>query len=245
MSASPQIVLIGADTPRARAYATSLERAGLGPVQGIFYGEPSPSKSRAKQEGQLLGDLWLPFFDMCVADVFVRNNWPCRWLKAEKINDQLCVDALRESGAKLAVFAGKGGEIVSAEVLDQGVPVLHMHPGRLPEQRGSTTIYYSILEGKSCAVSALLMDKEIDAGPVVAINTYPIPASEIDVDIIYDCAVRADTMVKVLRHYLQYGELPKTEVSDESAGRLFYVVHPLLKHLAILSLKKHLAVNGE
>ena len=236
MNSNQRIVLIGADTPRARAYATSLERSGLGPVEGIFYGEPSPTKQRAASEGQLLGDVWLPFFDASVADVFARNGWPCRWLQAEKINNKLCVDALRESGASLAIFAGRGGEIVSAEVLDQGVPVLHMHPGRLPEQRGSTIIYYSILEGKSCAVSALLMDKEIDAGPVVAINAYAIPTSDVDVDVIYDCAIRADTMVKVLHHLRHHRELPSATTSHESAGRLYYVVHPLLKHIALLSL---------
>ena len=238
MNANQRIVLIGADTPRARAYATSLERAGLGPVEGVFYGEPSPAKQRTASEGRMFGEVWLPFFDASVADIFTRNGWPCRWLQAEKINNQLCVAALRESGASLAVFAGRGGEIVSSEVLDQGVPVLHMHPGRLPDQRGSTTIYYSILEGKSCAVSALLMDKEIDAGPVVAINAYAIPTSDVDVDVIYDCAIRADTMVKVLRHLRQHGELPRAKKSDKSAGRLFYVVHPLLKHLALLSSKK-------
>jgi methionyl-tRNA formyltransferase len=237
MNSNQNILLIGADTPRARAYATSLERAGLGPVEGIFYGEPSPTKQRAAaSEGQMLGDVWVPFFDASVADVFVRNDWPCRWLQAEKINDKECVDALSKSGASLAVFAGRGGEIVSAEVLNQGVPVLHMHPGRLPEQRGSTIIYYSILEGKSCSVSALLMDKEIDAGPVVAINAYAIPTANIDVDVIYDCAIRADTMVKVLQYLRLHNTLPSATTSEESSGRLYYVVHPLLKHIALLSL---------
>lgn len=238
MIANQRIVLIGADTPRARAYATSLERAGLGPIEGIFYGEPAPAKERSVSEGCMFGDIWLPFVDASVADVFSRNGWPFRWLRAEKINNKLCVDALRKSGAALAIFAGRGGEIVSAEVLEQCVPVLHMHPGRLPEQRGSTTIYYSILEGKSCAVSALLMDKEIDAGPVVAINTYAIPTADVDVDIIYDCAIRADTMVKVLHHLRQFATLPRIEALGESIGRLYYVVHPLLKHMALLSLAK-------
>lgn len=237
MSDKQHIVLIGSDTPRARAYASSIERAGLGPVEGIFYGEPSPCNASSSSEEKSLGELWLPFIDSSVNEIFERNGWPYQWLAADKINNKVCVEALRESGATLAIFAGRGGEIVSAEVLGQGVPVLHMHPGKLPEQRGSTTIYYSILEGKSCSVSALLLDKEIDSGPVVAINSYSIPTANVDVDVIYDCAVRADTLVKVLRHLLQSGTLPRATKSEESLARLYYIVHPLLKHLALLSLK--------
>lgn len=239
MNHNPHIVLIGADTPRARAYAAAIEHSGLGPVAGLFYGEPLPTKEPSVCEDRMLDELWLPYLHVSVHEIFERNGWPCRWLAADKINSKVCVDALRESRASLAIFAGRGGEIVSAEVLNQGVPVLHMHPGKLPEQRGSTTIYYSILEGKPCAVSALLMDKEIDAGPVVAINTYSIPSAEVDVDVLYDCAIRADTMVKVIHHLLKNDSLPRAETADSSAGRLYFVVHPLLKHLALLSLKQN------
>lgn len=232
-----RVVLIGADTARARAYASAIERAGLGPVDGIFYGTPAGSQQTRPDEGLQVGDLWLPNIATGVAGIFERNGWSCKWLTAEKINDPLCIEALRTSEAVLAIFAGRGGEIVSAEMLSQGVPVLHMHPGKLPQQRGSTTIYYSLLEGKQCSVSALLMDKEIDAGPVLAINSYPIPRRGMDVDVLYDCAIRADTLIGVLRHLQTTGTLPQAEPDATGQNGLYFVVHPLLKHLALLSLR--------
>lgn len=227
--------MMGADTFRARAYAAAIERAGLGPVVGLFYGPVGAAHEATRGEGVSIDELWLPRLDVSVFDIFERNGWPCHRLAAEKINDQVCVQALRESGANLAVFAGRGGEIVSTEVLDQGVPFLHMHPGKLPEQRGSTTIYYSILEGKPCSVSALLMSADIDAGPVVAINSYPYPPAGVDVDVVYDCAVRADTLLGVLRHWSSDGCLPQLSQKTKE-GCLYFVVHPVLKHLALLSL---------
>lgn len=234
---SSTILLIGADTLRARAYAAAIEHAGLGPVSGLFYGPDGSAQGALPGEGRTLGELWLPRFGDSVFTIFERNGWPYRRLAAEKINDPACVAALRKSGAGLAIFAGRGGEIVSAEVLDQSVPVLHMHPGKLPEQRGSTTLYYSILEDRPCSVSALLMSAEIDAGPVVALNSYPLPPPDVDVDMVYDCAVRADTLLDVLLHLRQYGELPHvTRATGED--QLYFVVHPLLKHLALLSLQR-------
>jgi methionyl-tRNA formyltransferase len=236
MKDNRRIVLIGADTARARAYASAIERAGMGPIEGIFYGTPAATLQAGPDEGRQVGDLWLPHIATGVAEIFERNGWSSKWLAAEKINDRICIDALRASGATLAIFAGRGGEIVSAETLSQGVPVLHMHPGKLPEQRGSTTIFYSLLEGKPCSVSALLMDKEIDAGPIVAINSYPAPHRGMDVDVLYDCAIRADTLVAVLRQLASTGRLPRVTPDAASDNGLYYVVHPLLKHLALLSL---------
>lgn len=237
MSERPRIVIIGADTFRARAYAAAIERAGLGPVAGIFYGAPGLAQQALAGEGRSLGTLWLPSLGDSVDDIFERNGWPYRRLEAQSINAAECIAALKQSGAALAIFAGRGGEIVSAEVLGQGVPVLHMHPGKLPEQRGSTTVYYSILEGRPCSVSALLMSPEIDAGPVLALNAYPHPPQGVDVDVLYDCAIRADTLLGVLRHLSETGALPQARQPDAGQDRLYYVIHPVLKHLALLSLQ--------
>lgn len=238
MNDSQRILLIGTDTARARAYASAIEHAGLGPVNGIFYGAPAAAQQAGPDEGRQFGDLWLPHIATGVAEIYGRNGWSSKWLAAERINDRVCIEALRDSGAALAIFVGRGGEIVSAEALSQGVPVLHMHPGKLPEQRGSTTIYYSLLEGRPCCVSALLMDEEIDAGPLLAINCYPAPRGGVDVDVLYDCAIRADTLVGVLRHLKSTGTLPRVVPDASSNDGLYFVVHPLLKHLALLSLQE-------
>ena len=234
MTARSSVFIIGADTFRARAYAAAIERAGLGPISGLFYGADGLVPSTMRGAGELVGELWLPHFDASVYAIFERNGWHYQRLAAEKINDPTCVEALRQSGASLAIFAGRGGEIVSAEVLGLGVPLLHMHPGKLPEQRGSTILYYSILENQPCRVSALLMSGEIDAGPVVALNSYPLPPGDVDVDVVYDCAVRADTLLGVLRHLYRNGSLPRAS-RESGEDRLYFVVHPLLKHLALLS----------
>lgn len=239
MPVKPSIVLIGADTARARSYAGAIARSGLGPVNGIFYGECGKTNEKGSDEGCVVDNIWLPEVHKNVSTIFDENGWQSIWFKADSINGPSVVEAIRASGATLGIFAGRGGEIVSASVLEQGVPLLHMHPGKLPEQRGSTTVYYSILEQKPCTVSAILLAPEIDAGPLIAMREYPIPSGSVDVDVLYDCAIRADTLVHVLHILKETGELPKFHVPSDSNNTLYYVIHPLLKHIALMSLGSH------
>jgi len=110
------------------------------------------------------------------------------------------------------------------------------HAGALPNYRGSTTIYYSILQEQNCAASAILLANDIDTGPIVASKTYPAPPTNIDIDYIYDSAIRADLLVTVLNNYAEHGELPTPIHQEIEEGQDYYIIHPVLKHLAMLSI---------
>ena len=56
-----------------------------------------------------------------------------------------------------------------------GKEFLHFHPGKVPDYRGSTTIYYSILDNDTCHVSAFFLRKTIDAGPIISVKQYVKP----------------------------------------------------------------------
>lgn len=238
---SPCVAMVAADTTRARAYANAIARAGLGPLHGIFYGPPVQAPERPLPgEGEMIGDLWIPKISPSLREIFSESGWPVTETGAESVNANECVAALRQVTPALVIFAGRGGEIVSRQVLEIGVPFLHVHAGALPEQRGSTTIYYSIIDRRRCAATAILLAPEIDTGPVVACAEYPLPPSSIDIDLLYDNSIRADLLVKTLRSY-RAGDAFDSVRHAESRGRTYYVIHPVLKHLAILSL----ATTGE
>ena len=131
------------------------------------------------------------------------------------------------------IFSGYSGQIVKAPLINGGLNLLHIHAGWLPEYRGSTTIYYSwLLEGR-CGVSALLINDGIHTGPLVDRQNYPAPSAGINVDVLYNYSLRADLLVNVLRSFFEHGELPRIEADGEE--QTIYVIHPLLKHLALLS----------
>ena len=64
---------------------------------------------------------------------------------------------------------------------------------------------------------------------------YPAPPAGVDIDYFYDSAIRADLMADTVAAWRAQGRL--TEVRVGGGGADYYVVHPLLKHLALLSLE--------
>ena len=228
-------VFLAAYTTRSRAYAQAMAEAGLAPERVMLFGDPDNNTS-ARRPGSGEGqdkDLFLPDTGIPLAETCAGACWNVQQCPAGDVNDPDLVKHIRDLQPRCIVYSGYGGQLVGQEVLGLGCDILHLHAGWLPDYRGSTTVYYSwIAEGRT-AVTALLLDQGIDSGPIVARQHYPPPPPGIDVDLVYDSAIRADLLVRVLRDFAETGEWPR--VQGGAAGETYYVIHPVLKHLALLS----------
>jgi methionyl-tRNA formyltransferase len=71
-------------------------------------------------------------------------------------------------------------------------------------------------------------------GAVVMPSHYDLPPAGVDMDYLWDPAIRADLLVRLMKHLAEHGALPTPEPQQVEEGRSFYVVHPLSKHLARL-----------
>jgi methionyl-tRNA formyltransferase len=231
------IVFLAAFTARSQAYAQALRQVGLLPEWTLTFGDRNKdlaanSYSVPRQEAGF--DLFMPNLRESLSVSINEAGWPSRHVPQGNVNDSEVVSQLKALNPKLVIYSGYGGQLVSADTLDCGAPFLHMHAGWLPDYRGSTTVYYSWLEGNDCGVSALLLDPDIDKGPLVARRRYPSPPNGIDVDLIYDNAIRADLLVRVLVDFCDHGKLSLTDQPQDS-GETYFVIHPVLKHIALLS----------
>ena len=145
------------------------------------------------------------------------------------------------SASELAVYSGIGGQIVEEKVLRAGVRIIHAHSGSLPEFKGSTTIYYSLLALDCCPVSLIQLKTGIDNGPVLSSEVYPRPRYGTDIDNVYDNVIRADLIAKYLaREPRKKGTAAGEQKSCPALGKdedhHYYVIHPVLKHIAISAL---------
>jgi len=183
------------------------------------------------EQAVFVPDLSVPLEGTCQ-----HRQWNITRLVCESVNSPEIAKTLRDIAPKLVVYSGYGGEIVSSELLGLNAPFLHIHGGWLPDYRGSTTIYYSILRERNCSASAILLSNEIDAGPVIARESYPVPPAGVDVDYVYDSAIRADLLVRVLGDYNNQGGWRTLNPQTSEQGRDYYVIHPVLKHLAMLAI---------
>jgi methionyl-tRNA formyltransferase len=230
------ISLLLADTMRSRAYAQALVHHGVS-IDAVLIVR-SPDRARWGQSESAggavpdLGSLFAPDLSVPLAETVATLGAPLEESEAGTINSAEVVDWIQKTGSDLIVFSGFGGELVRDDVLEAGVPLLHLHSGWLPDYRGSTTLYYSCLHEGSCGVTAILLKRDIDTGPILARKRYPPPPPGVEVDYLYDSAIRGDLLAETLALWKRFdGKPPLAEQPAE--GTTYYIIHPLLKHLAI------------
>jgi methionyl-tRNA formyltransferase len=229
-------LFLAARTPRSQAYAQAMAAAGLRPGQVLVCGEPDAAAPSAPMRAARAGGIALPDLAEPLESTCGAAGWSTETTPARNVNDADVIARIRALRPSCVIYSGFGGQIVWAAALDLGVPFLHSHSGWLPRYRGSTTVYYSILEARQCAASVLALAPEIDAGPVLARRRYPLPPAGLDVDRLYDSAIRADLLCSVLAEIDRIGTLPRALDAADEASQTYFVIHPVLKHLALLSL---------
>lgn len=93
-------------------------------------------------------------------------------------------------------------------------------------------MYYSLLADQAIVATAIELRPEIDTGPIILERAFEPPLDRRTIDLEFDPWMRGTVMADVLERYVEDGSLPLRE--QPAAGSTFYVIHPVLKHLAIM-----------
>jgi methionyl-tRNA formyltransferase len=232
------VILLAADGARSRAYIQALVNAQIYPASVILFGVNEVPQSYKDILVNSLRGIFLPDINQPVVHTCRSVGIPITCFSDENVNATVINEAVRKLSPEIVIYAGASGQIVSKDSLSTAPHFLHMHSGRLPNQRGSTTLYYSLLAGLNPAVSAILLDSNIDTGPIVMSRDYPFPPADMDLDFLYDSAIRADLLVRVMFEYQKTGSLNGINQVYKECEMHYFVIHPVLKHLGMLSLNK-------
>ncbi|MEI7493883.1 MAG: formyltransferase family protein [Alphaproteobacteria bacterium] len=216
------IGFIGVDSLRSRAYLSCLRKAKLSPSLAIIIENSKPLSSFDKNE----------YFDVDTELRFYFKEEEYISLETSDINSNLVVEALAKTKQQYWIYSGPSGVIVKENILSLGKKLLHIHPGKVPGYRGSTTIYYSILMENEIYCSAFFLSSKIDAGDLIGRKEFKIFADKDRIDYIYDPFFRASFLVDVISDYEKTGEFFIKKQTGNP--RDFFIIHPVLKHLAIL-----------
>lgn len=227
--------LISGPSARSRAYAQMIVAAGVLPTVVLHQpGEEWQWDGDEMIEVDVRGDSEVFEFrpNETARTTLDQAGVPSRELPVAPIDDDANLTIFRELPADVLIFSGHRTGILQPNAFNIGMRFLHVHGGYVPNYRGSTTFYYSILADGTMGASAIWMDSGIDTGPVLARRKYPVPHG-IDIDYILDPLVRADTLAKVLMERLRTGTWPEPEEISAAEGETFHKIHPVLKHLAL------------
>ena len=234
--------LIAADTSRSRAYLYNLNSSKLLPSQTIVLtggGKTVFGKQEEFQSGSKIDIEWpeagfdpnepiLEVLEKLGLDYVVKN--------VEDVNHASVIKTLCDSNLSLFVFSGFGGNLLREGILRTQKYFLHVHGGLLPQFGGSTSNYYSLLKVNEIGASAIFLNAKIDNGPLIFKESFPPPKNLVEFDHVYDPAVRSRVLVKALR-LLSDGGCEKYLTNANYKTDQYFVIHPLLKHLAIFHSK--------
>ena len=218
------IAMVAADTSRTLHYVEKLIESKLLPnyVLLLLNTEASllPGQKTSDNKSQLL---------KLLDDADVRYGIS----PSNDINSVDVVTRIECRPESVFIFSGFGGGILQEKILATGKKFLHVHGGYLPDYKGSTTNYYSLINENTMGASSIFLTKDIDCGPVLLSKKFAPPAEREAIDHIHDSEIRAKVLVKTLQNYVADGDF-KFELQSNTGGETFYIIHPVLKHLAIL-----------
>ena len=213
------------ETYRSKAYIQGLIRNGLHPNYVLLIKNQGKSEKLDALPDNLDERFFNPQFSE--EEALKMAGIPYEVINAESCNEPQVVDVLKKRGEDFFVFSGRG---ILNKVFDAGKEIIHVHPGKLPEYRGSTCPYYSVLAGDGWWCTSFIMKPGIDEGEIVQQREFPLMRG-VDASRIYDPYTRAAVLVNTVRQLADTKEL-KTRKQDLSEGTDYYTIHPVLEYAA-------------
>lgn len=226
------VALVCADAPRARCYMQAFAARGLLPSSCLILPDEKPSESKIKREPLEAPWGWFDA-DRGVKDICAETDVPCDDAPCHDINAPENVRRIGAMSQSVCIYAGFGGVILRAELLGAGKKFMHAHGGWLPEYKGSTTNYYSALRAGFCAASVMFLNAGIDQGEILYRRRFAKPADMSLIDHGHDNIFRAEALCDVLAMRVKTGRWPDPVTVNEPTNP-YFVMHPLLRHMAIL-----------
>tara|TARA_A100001015_G_C14963131_1_gene701794 strand:- start:234 stop:890 length:657 start_codon:yes stop_codon:yes gene_type:complete len=135
---------------------------------------------------------------------------------------------------KFIIYSGYPGILVKSSKLLKKKIIIHNHSGKIPEFKGSTTIYYSLLKEKKIYCSTIILNNKIDEGKILFIKKYPIPKNIMLIDNKYDDYIRSNNLILFMKSF------KKLNVRSKKKSNLqpYYVIHPLLRSIVFKKFMK-------
>ena len=160
-------------------------------------------------------------------------------IKNAKINDPRCLQVTKNLKEKFIIYAANYGDILAEEYFTFKKKFIHVHPGKLPTYKGSTTYYYEILKKNSISYSVIFQNSKIDNGGIIYSCTYNLKKIKVEkhkLDHVYDPYLRSIVLLNVILKLKKLKKLNSKKQAQKNS-KTYYIIHPVLKHISILSKK--------
>lgn len=222
-----EVGMIAADTSRTLCYLKELIKNNLYPNFIILLLNQGKDILPGQSEIPLNDELFL---------LLDNENLNYEIALNSDINSINVIEMISNRTESVFIFSGFGGVILKNPILEIGVSFLHVHGGYLPDFKGSTTNYYSLIIENKLGASSIFLSNKLDSGSILVRRKFRAPKDRTQIDHIHDSKVRAKVLIETLLEYCKSGKWifdPENNLN----GQTYYIIHPVLKHIAILGNK--------
>ena len=236
--------LILANTARSQAYIQTLISQDIIPKEVFILNDKNKKKLGKITKKYINSNINNNIYSFQLATLNINEDLvrslskldiPYTIINSPDINSEELYEVLLKSDTKLCIVSVYAGQILKSKILGLKKSFMHVHSGKLPEYRGSTTLYYSLLEENKVAASAIMINEGIDTGDIVYFKEFDFNFDPELIDLIFDPLLRAVVLIDAIK--LLSSKNKKPIVQERIDGEDYYIIHPLLKHLAILKEK--------
>ena len=205
-------ILIISNTSRSISYLQNLKKNNLYPYKIIYLNDHSKNKYHRLL---ITNKFYFPNVKIKIFNSNILDESISTYILNEKINNY--------------VYSGYPGKIIKNLKILSKKNFIHCHPGRLPNYRGSTTIYYSVLKDRNIYCTTIILNKNVDCGKILCTKKYNQPKKISDIDQKYDDLIRSKNLVYVIKNEKKL----KKETQKKTNTQPYYVIHPLLRALVL------------
>ena len=167
-----------------------------------------------------------------ILKIIYENNLLFKIFKSNTINTPDIKKYILKELKNIIIYSGISGDIIKDKNLLIKKKFIHSHSGKLPEYRGSTTIYYSYLIEKKIYCSTIILNNKIDNGLILYLKKYSIPEKVSKIESDYDNLIRIKNIIYCLKNYKKLIIKKQKKIYKNN----FYIMHPVLRAIT-LSLK--------
>lgn len=208
--------LILSDTKRSYNYLNELLKNKIKIYEIIIY---------SKKELFYLKDIILK----------INSHTKLNIIKSNSINSKLINNLLLSSKNEKFLFSGYSGEIIRNMKILKNKKLLHCHSGKIPNFRGSTTIYYSLILTKKIYCTLFRLTNKIDTGKIYFIKKFNPPKITKTIENNFDNFIRAKTISSFCNNNKK--KLKESKKLNANNNNYYYIAHPIIRSL-ILNKKK-------
>ncbi len=157
------IALLASNTARTKAYLQQMIENDLIPAITIIYTDDVNvliEEEKLYKEKMIFGK----YFNKNIPILSLVKEYSLEYvlINEKDINSDKIINFISSISQEYLIYSGYGGYILKSDLFKLGKKYIHVHAGILPQYRGSTTAYYSILREGYIGATAIFLNEKID-----------------------------------------------------------------------------------